>query len=229
MLKVLFDFLAKVADSLLWKGRKVVEVCQLQRSGLNNTSIWTHKEEIEATPRDTTHTRTKQKPNHIFNPCHVSLKRFLKRKVEKKKSLPIILKLHAMFISFCLEAPLNNLHIVKWKLHYQKEAVVIKLSWQAGKSRNVSILNPCRPVWSGRLILLTLAVAAQSGVANKAKQSCLKTCLTNCISERSQAPPGKQLVIKPTWQRLCERKQAGESWLICLSVWNHTRSPCFIR
>lgn len=58
---------------------------QQRSTGLYNTSIWTHKEEIEATPRDTTHTRTKQKPNHIFNPGHVSLKRFLKRKVEKKK------------------------------------------------------------------------------------------------------------------------------------------------
>lgn len=61
------------------------------KTRLYYTSIWTHKEEIEATPRDTTHTRTKQKPNHIFNPGHVSLKRFLKRKVEKKKSLPLIL------------------------------------------------------------------------------------------------------------------------------------------
>lgn len=69
------------------------EVVMVGGNKLNNTSIWTHEEEIEATPRDTTHTRTKQKPNHIFNPGHVSLKRFLKRKVEKKKMLTNYIKI----------------------------------------------------------------------------------------------------------------------------------------
>lgn len=69
------------------------EVVRVGGNKLNNTSIWTHEEEIEATPRDTTHTRTKQKPNHIFNPGHVSLKRFLKRKVEKKKMLTNYIKI----------------------------------------------------------------------------------------------------------------------------------------
>ena len=83
---------SRILSSEMKEGSKV-KSCQERSTRLNNTSIWTHKEEIEATPRDTTHTRTKQKPNQIFNPGHVSLKRFLKRKVEKKKSLPIILKL----------------------------------------------------------------------------------------------------------------------------------------